>query len=142
LARLREQAPVHRGDLLTLLGWDMDANYARMAQKQSTVLGYAEVLEVDGDAQTFSIDAYQTPKIFPDPDRCDIDRKRVWHVGFGYGNHMCVGQHLARLEMTRALNVIFDRLPNLRLDPSKAPPTVVGAYLRTPRSIHVKFDRA
>lgn len=83
--------------------------------------------------------ANRDPKIFSNPDVFDIDRKKVRHVGFGFGNHVCVGQHLARLEMTRALNGILDRLPNLRLDPDRPPPTVVGAYMRTPHDINVLF---
>jgi cytochrome P450 len=85
------------------------------------------------------IAANRDPKVFPDPDRFDIDRKRARHVGFGYGSHVCVGQHLARLEMTRALNAILDRLPNLRLDPEKPQPKIIGAYMRTPRHINVLF---
>ena len=83
--------------------------------------------------------ANRDPKVFSDPDVFDIDRKKVRHVGFGFGNHVCVGQHLARLEMTRALNSLLDRLPNLRLDPDRPQPSVVGAYMRTPHDIHVLF---
>jgi cytochrome P450 len=52
---------------------------------------------------------------------------------------VCIGQHLARLEMTRALNAIMDRLPNLRLDPDKPAPVVGGGVMRTPRSVFVRF---
>jgi hypothetical protein len=51
LARLRARAPVHQGDLLTLLGWSPDSNFTS-AVPQFTVLGYQEVMEVDGDPET------------------------------------------------------------------------------------------
>jgi cytochrome P450 len=79
------------------------------------------------------------PKVFPDPETFNIHRKRERHFAFGYGNHMCLGQHLARLEMTRAINSILDRLPNLRLNPHKPQPEILGAYQRTTRSINVLF---
>jgi cytochrome P450 len=36
---------------------------------------------------------------FDDPFAFRLDRTRNRHVGFGYGGHVCLGQHLARLEM-------------------------------------------
>jgi cytochrome P450 len=85
--------------------------------------------------------ANHDPKVFPDPMKFDIHRKRERHFAFGYGNHMCLGQHLARLEMTRALNALLDRLPNLRLNPAKPQPRMIGVYMRTPRDINVLFDK-
>ncbi|MDJ0785925.1 MAG: cytochrome P450 [Myxococcota bacterium] len=43
---------------------------------------------------------------FEDPDRFRVDRKPNPHVGFGIGEHFCLGANLARLE----LRVIFDEL--------------------------------
>ena len=77
---------------------------------------------------------------FPEPDRFDIFRQPEHrHFSFSYGPHVCIGQHLARLEMTRALGAILDKLPNLRLNPEKPPPEIHGVMMRAPHSIHVKF---
>ena len=37
--------------------------------------------------------------VFADPDRFDVTRNTRKHVGFGHGKHLCMGLHLARLEM-------------------------------------------
>ena len=63
--------------------------------------------------------ANRDPEIFENPDKFDIFRKRIPNFAFARGPHICVGQHLARVEMTRALHAILDNLPNLRLDPDK-----------------------
>ena len=66
--------------------------------------------------------------------------KGMRHFGFAAGPHICIGQHLARLEMSRALNGVLDYLPNLRLDPSKPAPQSHGTMMRTPHHLHVLFD--
>ena len=85
--------------------------------------------------------ANRDPSKFPDPDRFDIFRDRpVRHIAFTTGPHVCIGQHLAKVEMERALNAVLDRLPNVRLDPDMPPPQVEGYKLRKPRHIYVRFD--
>jgi cytochrome P450 len=79
--------------------------------------------------------------VFENPDEYDIFRKPgPKHVAFGGGAHICIGQHLARLEMTAALNALLDRFPGLRADPDYPPPHVQGFSLRGPHAVHVRFD--
>jgi cytochrome P450 len=73
------------------------------------------------------------------PDRFDIFRPVKPHIGFGYGAHVCLGMHLARLEMRVALNLFFDRLSNLRLDPEGDDPHIRGQVFRSPTSLPVLF---
>jgi cytochrome P450 len=84
--------------------------------------------------------ANRDPDRYEEPDRFDIFRKPARHLSFAFGAHICLGQHLVRIEVERALNQLLDELPNLRLDPSKPPPAVVGLHARTPAAIHVLFD--
>ena len=84
--------------------------------------------------------ANRDPARFADPDGFNIFRPQSRHVAFAFGPHVCIGQHLARLEMTRALNALLDRLPNLRLDPAFPAPQVVGLNSRAPQAVHVRFD--
>ena len=85
--------------------------------------------------------ANRDPARFPNPDKFDIFRKpQHKHFAFAYGPHVCIGQHLARVEMTRALNAILDHLPNLRLDPDKPAPEIRGIMMRVPKHLHVRFD--
>jgi cytochrome P450 len=85
--------------------------------------------------------ANRDPTRFENPDRFDIFRdRRHRHFAFASGPHVCIGQHLARVEMTRALNAILDRLPNLRLDADMPAPRIQGIMMRVPRHLHVRFD--
>ena len=75
-----------------------------------------------------------------DPESFDIFRKRIPHIGFASGTHMCLGMHLARMETKVVLNALFDRLPNLRLDPDKPAPYISGMTFRAPPALHVVWD--
>jgi cytochrome P450 len=37
--------------------------------------------------------------VFEAPDEFRVDRKPNRHLAFGYGAHLCLGQHLAKMEM-------------------------------------------
>ena len=78
--------------------------------------------------------------VWENPERFDIHRTPKRHLAFGYGPHICIGQHLARLELTMALNQILDRLPNVRLDPEKPAPQILCFSMRGAHSVHVVFD--
>src|SRR5262249_17764472 len=47
--------------------------------------------------------ANRDPRVFPDPDRFDLDRDTGRLISFGNGPHFCLGAALARLEMRIAL---------------------------------------
>jgi len=75
-----------------------------------------------------------------DAEEFDIFRPQLPHIGFGAGPHMCIGMHLARMEMRIALDRVLDRLPNLRLDPEGNDPHIHGDAFRSPTSLPVLFD--
>jgi cytochrome P450 len=49
-------------------------------------------------------------EIFDEPFRFRIDREPNDHVGFGRGEHVCLGAHLARLELRTVFDQIRERL--------------------------------
>lgn len=120
------------------LRWDGPVAVQLRMAKEDVVLGGVEIpagslLDVVAGA------ANRDPAIYPDPDRFDIFRDRKPHFSFSRGPHICVGQHLARVEMTRALIAVMDNLPNLRFDPDKPRPEIRGSMMRVPRHLHVRF---
>jgi cytochrome P450 len=69
-----------------------------------------------GESVTVSLaSANRDAARFHEPDAFDPARDAAGHVAFGFGRHMCLGQHLARLEVEVALRGLAARLPALRL---------------------------
>jgi pentalenolactone synthase len=58
--------------------------------------------------------ANRDPSVFERPGALDVHRNQA-HLGFGYGNHFCVGASLARLELQATFSTLLQRLPTLRL---------------------------
>jgi cytochrome P450 len=59
--------------------------------------------------------ANRDPRRFSDPDTFDATRAATGHLAFGYGRHVCLGQHLVRLELQVALARLVDRFPGMTL---------------------------
>jgi cytochrome P450 len=59
--------------------------------------------------------ANRDPERYPEPDRLDITRKDIRPLSFGGGIHVCIGQHLARLEANIVLGELARRFPGLQL---------------------------
>lgn len=76
------------------------------------------------------------------PEEFDIRRERHAHLGFGFGMHMCLGMHLARMETTVALNALLDRLPSMRFAPDAPEPAITGVSFRRPTALPVVFGSA
>jgi len=93
-----------------------------------------------GTSITVSVaSANRDPERYADPDHFDPNRSNISHLTFGHGPHMCLGMHLARMESMVALQTLFDRLPDIRLDPDADEPKISGVAFRSAASIPVTF---
>jgi len=81
--------------------------------------------------------ANRDPRAFPDPLRYDVHRENARrHLAFSFGEHFCLGAHLARLEITEALGRLLDRLPGLRLVDCEEP---AGFAFRRPARLELAW---
>lgn len=120
------------------LRWETPSTIAMRGTTKDVAIG-GKVIPKGSKVEIVLASANHDEARFPDPHRFDIFRKREKSLSFSHGPHICIGQHLARMEMSVALNSLLDRLPNLRLDSDKPPPTIRGLITRTPDALHVSF---
>ncbi len=76
---------------------------------------------------------WEAPEVF------DIFREQKPHAAFGFGPHMCLGMHLARMEMRVAVGAVLDRLDDVRLAPDAEDVHIHGERFRSPTSLPVLF---
>ena len=121
------------------LRWEQPLTQAGRLVTQDTELAGVEIPE--GSVVNASLAAANhDPSRWDDPHRFDLDRPALPHASFGSGPHLCMGMHLARMEMRTTMNAVLDRLPGLRLDSDAPKPWMTGLMFRMPTALPVRFD--
>lgn len=85
--------------------------------------------------------ANRDPEAIPRPDEVDLERRNPRaHLGFGEGIHFCPGAPLARTDTRVALEVLLERLPQLRLAPDTTLRHAPHFFLRGWESLPVAWE--
>jgi cytochrome P450 len=73
-------------------------------------------------------------EVFDEPDVFKPDRNPNRLLSFGYGAHVCLGQHLARMEMRILFEELLPRLKSLEFggEPRRSEASFVGGPKRLP----------
>ncbi|MET4429237.1 cytochrome P450 [Mycolicibacterium sp. 624] len=77
--------------------------------------------------------------VFGDPENFRIDRQPNSHLAFGFGTHFCMGNQLARLELSLMTSRILKRLPDLRLADGAEVPLRAANFVSGPEGMPVVF---
>ena len=76
-------------------------------------------------------------EVFDEPDAFRIERSPNRHLAFGYGAHLCLGQHLAKMEMRILWEELMPRLQSLEL--AGEPKLSVGSFVGGPKSLPIRY---
>ena len=79
-------------------------------------------------------------EVFPNSDAFDIDRTPNRQLAFGNGAHLCLGQHLARLEMRILFEELLPRLKSVSLDGE--PRYSESFFVNGLKTLPIKFELA
>lgn len=75
--------------------------------------------------------------VFEDPFEFRIDRSPNRHIAFGYGAHVCLGQHLARMEMRILWEELLKRVSSIEMDGE--PKRMAASFVCGPKSVPIRF---
>lgn len=78
--------------------------------------------------------ANRDEEVFDKPFEFRVDRKDAKQIAFGFGSHVCLGQHLARMEMSILFEKLIKRLDHIELNgqPQYTQSTFVGGLKSLP----------
>ena len=133
LAELRSNpalVPEARDELLRLVS---PVIYMRRTATVDTELGGQRIRAGDKVVRYFGAANHDERK-FPDPERLNIHRAAGSHIAFGAGTHVCLGQHIARVEIDCMLHEVLTRLHAIELDgePEWLPSNFISGIRRMP----------
>ncbi|MEZ5409304.1 MAG: cytochrome P450 [Acidimicrobiales bacterium] len=140
-------ALIERPDQVALLRANPDALNESVVEEMvrwtTPVIQFARTAAVDVELHGQTIKAGQhvgiwygaanrDPRVFDRPYEIDITRNPNEHLGFGHGQHFCLGSNLAKWELRAAFRAVADTELLERLEPAAEPQWLtdlhVGAY--------------
>jgi cytochrome P450 len=112
LALLRADGTLMKTTIEEVVRWTTPSIYKRRTASIDTSL-HAHAIRA-GDKVTFwEMSANRDERVFDRPFAFDITRSPNFHLGFGYGVHVCLGSMLARMEMRVALEELLLRIEHI-----------------------------
>lgn len=114
LARVQQDATLIPKLVNESLRWASPVkSFARRAMADTTLAG--QEIKKGDRFQLLYQSANRDEDIFDDPNEFRFDRHPNKQIAFGYGPHMCIGQHLAKLELRVMLEELLPRISELEV---------------------------
>lgn len=130
---LPHRLPLAREELLRFAS---PVIYMRRTATRDVTIGDAAIAPGDKVVMYFGA-ANRDPDHFARPDELDLSRFPNEHIAFGGGPHVCLGQHLARLEIDAVLSEVLSRLESIEV--VAEPEWLASTFISGPRSLQVRF---
>ncbi len=89
------------------------SHFTRTATEDCEVRG--EKIRAGDMLALYFASANRDEEVFEDPFAFRIDRRPNPHLTFGFGEHFCMGAHLARVELEIIFRLLLDRLESFEV---------------------------
>jgi cytochrome P450 len=137
LAKLRANVaarlPAARDELLR---WVSPVIYMRRTARRDAEIAGQTIRAGDKVVRYFGAANFDERQ-FADPYRLDLGRTPNPHIAFGAGTHVCLGQHIARVEIDALLREVLTRMQDIEL--AQAPEWLPSNFISGPKRMPVRF---
>lgn len=139
LAALRADPALIPGARDEMLRWVSPVIYMRRTALCDTEIAGQKIREGDKVVRYFGA-ANRDPRQFDRADEVDIRRSPNPHIAFGAGAHVCLGQHIARVEIDCMLAEVLARLHEIEL--AEPPQWLASNFISGIRRMPIRFTPA
>lgn len=138
-ARYRDGTADTAGLIEEAIRWTTPVQHFMRSATEDTEVGGQKIAKDDWIMLCYP-SGNRDEAVFDDPFAFNPDRTPNNQIAFGFGAHVCLGQHLARMEMRILMEELLPRLKSLELagEPARVESTFVGGLKRLP----VRFEAA
>jgi cytochrome P450 len=138
-ARFRDAEADKAGLIDEAIRWSTPVQHFMRSARADVEVGGQTIREGDWLMLNY-VSANRDEAVFADPFAFDPDRAKNPQIAFGFGAHVCLGQHLARMEMRILMEELLPRLKSLELagEPARVESVFVGGLKRLP----IQFEAA
>ena len=111
--------------------------YFRRTATQDTMIGEQEIKQGDKVLRFYGAANYDA-SVFENPRQLDLSRYPNEHIAFGSGTHVCLGQHIARVEIDCMFHEILARMNNIAL--AEPPEWLASNFISGIRRMPITFS--
>ena len=137
--RFRAAGSDKAGLIEDAIRWTTPVQHFMRSAKEDVEIG-GQTIAADDWLMLHYVSGNRDEEVFGDPFTFDPDREKNQQIAFGFGAHVCLGQHLARMEMRILMEELLPRLKSIELagEPARVDSVFVGGLKRLP----IRFEAA
>ena len=136
LEKLRANPDLTRSAVEEIVRWTAPVNYMRRHLLEDVELHGVEMKKGE-DLLMFYASANRDDTVFDAPFDFDIARRANRHLGFGTGEHFCLGAHVARLSMRALFLELANRIESI--EPAGEPTQIASSFVVGLKSLPVRY---
>ncbi|HET6627725.1 MAG TPA: cytochrome P450 [Nocardioidaceae bacterium] len=134
--RMRAEPQLGEPAVEEMLRWWTPVMVFRRTATRDTEINGQAVCAGDKVVVSF-LSANRDPRVFDDPASFRIDRNSREHLVFGHGPHLCLGAHLARVQMRAMFSGLLRR--TTWLEPAGDPALLRSSFQRGVKRLPVRW---
>jgi cytochrome P450 len=137
LARIQADPSLIPGLVDVAVRWTTPVKHFMRSATEDTVLGGQKIAKGDWLMLCYA-SGNRDEDVFEDPYVFRADRSPNKHVAFGFGAHLCLGQHLAKMEMRILFEELIPRLKSVSL--AGEPRMTQATFVNGLKSLPINFE--